>query len=288
MNRVLMLLGCLAGVGLAMPARPALAESPVEAPAASVEARLWQVLRLDEMMLVLQDEAQNQGDEMAEMLFEHGSDPGWRKRVAAIHDPARLSGLLHAALTGALKDEPAEITQTALDFLETPLGRQVVELELQARRAIIDQDTEDGAIAAFQHALDIEAPRLTTINRLIEDADLMEPTIAAALNEALAFSTGFGAEGGFTMPMTDAEMLEETWAQEPEIRAMIEEWLPAYLMLAYSPLSDEDLAQYATFATSEAGKGLSAAVNGAYEQVYTAISREMGAAAALHIAGRQL
>ncbi|WP_157935854.1 hypothetical protein [Paracoccus zhejiangensis] len=283
-----MLLGCLAGVGLVMPAGPALAESRVEAPGASVEARLWQALRLDEMLVVMQDEALNQGDEMAEMLFEHGSDAGWRKRVSAIHDPRRLSGLLHTAVTKALAEEPAGLTQTALDFLETPLGRQVVELELQARRAIIDQDTEDGAIAAFQHALDVEAPRLTTINRLIEGADLLEPTIAAALNEALAFSKGFGAEGGFQMPMTDAEMLEETWAQEPDIRAMIEEWLPAYLMLAYSPLSDEDLARYVDFGTSEAGKGLWSAVNGAYEQVYTAISREMGAAAALHIAGRQL
>ncbi|WP_299911079.1 hypothetical protein [uncultured Paracoccus sp.] len=288
MNRMLMLLGCLAGVGLAMPAGSALAESRIEAPGASVEARLWQALRLDEMLVVMQDEALNQGDEMAEMLFEQGSDAGWRKRVSAIHDPRRLSGLLHAALTEALAEEPGELNRTALDFLEAPLGRQVVELELQARRAIIDQDTEDGAIAAFQQALDIEAPRLTTINRLIEGADLLEPTIAAALNEALAFSRGFGAEGGFTMPMTDAEMLEETWAQEPDIRAMIEEWLPAYLMLAYSPLSDEDLARYVEFATSDAGKGLWSAVNGAYEEVYTAISREMGAAAALHIAGRQL
>lgn len=287
MNRVLMLLGCLAGAGLAMPAVPVFAQAP-QAAQPSVETRLWQALRLSEMMEVMQDEALNQGDEMAGMLFEKGSDAGWRKRVAAIHDTTRLSAKLQAAFGKALADEPEEISRTALDFLETALGRQVVALELEARRAIIDQETEDGAIAAYQQALDRDSPRLRQIDRLVEGADLIEPTIAAALNEALAFSTGFAAEGGFQIPMTDAEILEETWAQEPEIRAMIEEWLPAYLMLAYSPLSDAELARYVEFGTSAAGSALWAALNSAYEEVYSGISREMGEAAALHISGRQL
>ncbi|MFV0301751.1 MAG: hypothetical protein ACK5IP_12900 [Paracoccus sp. (in: a-proteobacteria)] len=291
LGRVLMILGSLAGVGGVFPPLPVLAQAADatgELPEADVEAQLWLALRLPEMMQVMQEEALSQADEMAGMLFQRGTDAGWRERVAAIHDPARVTAMLRPALTGTLADLPAAEGRAALDFLRTPLGQQVVQLELQARRAIIDQDTEDGAIEAYRQARAIGSPRLRQIDRLIGAADLMEPAIAAALNEALAFSRGFAAEGGFQIPMTETEMLAQTWAQEPEIRTMIEEWLPAYLLLAYSPLSDEDLARYVDFGTSGAGRALWMALNDAYEEVYTRISREMGEAAALHISGRQL
>ena len=83
-------------------------------------------------------------------------------------------------------------------------------------------------------------------------------------------------------------MLADTWAQEPEIRALIEEWVLAYLMLAYSPLSDDEMERYLDFATSDSGKALWGAMNGAYEQVYMQTSREMGEAAAMHVSGMQL
>ncbi|TRW96312.1 hypothetical protein FNJ84_13620 [Paracoccus sp. M683] len=298
MRRQFRILGFAGAMVLAMQmvpgaTRPGMAQAGTGAPTVQTtrqvqDAQLWQTLRLAEMLPIMRDEALTQADEMAEMLFERGSDAGWRQRVGAIHDPERLEAMLRVAFDQTFADLPDSVGADTLAFFRSPLGQQTIALELDARRAILDQDTEDGAIEAFYQAEAIDSPRLARIMRLIDDADLIEPTIAAALNEALAFSTGFAEGDGYRIPMSDDELLADTWSQEPEIRALIEEWVPAYLMLAYSPMNDQDLDRYLEFATSDSGKVLWTALGDAYEQVYTRTSREMGEAAALHISGRQL
>lgn len=302
MRAIVMILGLMTGAGLLWPAMPGWAQTaeaqvvPGQTPGKTEdetgkqtdEARLWQAMRLAELMPILRDEALVQADEMAAMLFERGSDAGWRDRVAAIHDPARLTGMFSAAFAPALAAAPDEAVAEVIAFYETPAGRQLVALELDARRAMLDADTEEGAIAAFADAVAIDSPRVAQIDALIEGADLIEPNVAAALNASLAFSRGFADEGGYQVPMSEGEILSETWAQEEDIRQQTHEWIEAFLYLAYSPLSDAELDAYIAFASSDAGLHLSEALLAGFDALFAKTSYEMGQAAAQRVSGQQL
>lgn len=294
MRAIVMILGLMTGAVAISPALPVWAQAadtqaaPDQADAKTAETRLWQAMRLDELMPVLQDEALVQADEMAAMLFERGSDAGWRDRVAAIHEPARLTEIFRDAVGPALASAPDGVLAEAVAFYETEIGKQLVALELDARRAMLDSDTEEAAITAFADAVAIDSPRVAQIDALIERADLIEPNVAAALNASLAFSRGFADEGGYQVPMSEGEILSETWAQEEDIRQQTHEWIEAFLYLAYSPLSDAELAAYTEFAGSDAGLSLSGALLAGFDALFAQTSREMGQAAAQRVSGQQL
>lgn len=295
MRAIVMILGLTAGAVAVSPAVPGwaqTAQAPVVTPAQAAdqtdEARLWQAMRLAELMPILQEEALVQADEMAGMLFERGSDAGWRDRVAAIHQPARLTGIFRSGVGPALQAAPDDAVAEAIAFYEAPAGQQLVALELDARRAMLDSDTEEAAISAFADAVAIDSPRVAQIDKLIERADLIEPNVAAALNASLAFSQGFADEGGYQIPMSEGEILSETWAQEEDIRQQTHEWIEAFLYLAYSPLSDAELDAYIEFAGSDAGLALSAALLSGFDALFAQTSREMGQAAAQRVSGQQL
>lgn len=294
MRAIVMILGLMTGAVAISPAAPGWAQAadtqaaPAQLDAKAAELRLWQAMRLDELMPVLQDEALVQADEMAAMLFERGSDAGWRDRVAAIHEPARLTEIFRDAVGPALASAPDGVLAEAVAFYETEIGKQLVALELDARRAMLDSDTEEAAITAFADAVAVDSPRVAQIDALIERADLIEPNVAAALNASLAFSRGFADEGGYQVPMSEGEILSETWAQEEDIRQQTHEWIEAFLYLAYSPLSDAELAAYTEFAGSDAGLSLSGALLAGFDALFAQTSREMGQAAAQRVAGQQL
>ncbi|WP_157994906.1 hypothetical protein [Paracoccus tegillarcae] len=280
-------------VGVALwvsPSRGLADEPPAAAqmPQVTSEARLWAVLRLDELMPTLQAEALGQADEMAQMLFERGSDAGWVEGVAAIHQPQRLAGLLRSGMQAALDDRSQASLEEAIAFYATTLGQQIIELDLAGRRAMLDSDTEAGAIQAYRDAQSIEAPRLAQINHLLDGTDLIEQNVASGLNAALAFAQGFRDAGGYQVPMSEAEILADTWAREDEIRLQTREWVTAYLYLSYAPLTTDELGAFIDFATSDAGAVLWDVQMAGFDHLYETTSYEMGQAAALHISGQQL
>ena len=55
-----------------------------------------------------------------------------------------------------------------------------------------------------------------------------------------------------------------------------------FLVLAYQPLSDEDLQAYQAWSESDAGVLVNRALFAAFAEVYTPISRSLGQAAAAH------
>lgn len=254
----------------------------------AVEGRLWAALRLDDLLPILQSEALVQADDMAAILFERGSDAGWVDRVAEIHDPQRLAELLREGMTTALAEQPTEAISAGVAFYETDLGRQIARLDLQGRQAMLDSDAEAAAIAAYRDAERIGGQRVDQLQELLDQTDLIEQNVASGLNAALAFAYGFADAGGYQVPMSEAEILAETWAQEGEIRSQTQEWIMAYLYLAYAPLTEDELGAFVRFATSDAGRALWSTQMSGFDHVYRTTSYDMGQAAALHISGRQL
>ena len=271
---------------------PAVAAPTANADAArgrqQVVSQLWDVMGMDALMPLLRDEALIEAESMRSEMFAQGREAGWRDRVAQIHDPARLEALFRRGVQGDLSDLPDPQISMALDFYRTALGQRLIRLETSARLAMLDPAVEQDAREAFSKAASHSDPRVEQIGRLIEDADLIGPNVAAGMNAAVAFSQGFAQAGGFDMAMTEEQMLADAWSQEPGLRAETLGWMEAYLMLAYSPLSDDELERYIEFAGSDAGQSLSAVLFAGFDALVLQTSRDLGTAAAAQMQGRDL
>ncbi len=272
-------------------AYPVAAPAGPPATAEKFEARLdhlWETLQLGDLMPILRDEVLAEMQGMQEDLFLRGGTGNWLAEVARIHDPVRLEELFRTGLGAALEQADEARMTGALDFYRQPLGRRLIALENSARVAMLDPDTDAQARAAFAAAAHRGAPRVAQIARLIDRADLIEPNVAGGLNAAIAFSQGFGQGGGFDMPPTEGQMLADAWNQEAGIRVETQSWLEAYLTLAYSPLSDDELERYILFVASPEGRALSAVMFAGFEALFWQTSFDLGLAAAGQLQGRKL
>lgn len=248
---------------------------------------VWTVMQLDRLAPVLQDEAVAEGQEMATTLFPRGGTGLWLDHVRALHHPDRIKALFLRGVSDALPADPGDV-QAGLAFYRTGLGQQILTLEGKARAAILDDRIEATARAAHAQAVRRSHPRATRIALLIDAADLIEPNVAGGLNASVAFSRGFEAGGGFPMPMADAQIIQDAWAQESRMRADTEAWIGAYLYLAYGSLSDAQLDLYVRFAASDGGRALSRVMFAGFDAAFGQTSYDMGLAAAAEMSGREL
>ncbi|TGN45156.1 DUF2059 domain-containing protein [Paracoccus liaowanqingii] len=250
--------------------------------------RLWQVLGMDGLMPVMQAEAVGEAARMQAEGLIAGQGPDWARTIGRIHDPARLERLFRDSLAEALARTDAGLVDRALGFHASELGQQVVGLEISARRAMLEEGVEPLARQSFAEALDQGAPRARAIRDIIDRADLISPNVAGGLNAALAFARGFAEGDGFDMAPDPQQIVRDAWAQRDQIETEATAWLQGFLMLAYAPLSDAELAAYGAWAASAEGQALSRIVFAGFDGVFEQTSYEMGLAAALRLQGRQL
>jgi hypothetical protein len=88
--------------------------------------------------------------------------------------------------------------------------------------------------------------------------------------------------------MSESDILADVWAQEPEIRANTEEWLYSYLLMAYQPLGVEGLNAYEQIMATAEGRAMNAALFESFDQMYVAISRELGQSVAGYMLAEEL
>ncbi len=279
------LLGCVLGAMLA---------GPVWAQAAS-EAQLRalaDVLRMDQTLAVMQTEAIANADEITPDLFGTPDLPAWDTAVAALFDPALARAGFDAALIGAAGNIDGADLQAAIDFFATPLGARLLDLELSARTAMIDDDVEAAAKENWQVLRDNPLPASTKRAALIRDIvaanDLIETNVAAALNGNLAFYQGMAEAGGHGAGQSGDDMIREVWDQEAQVRADTEDWLYPYLAMSYAPLSDDDLQAYIDFSNSDAGRALNQILFMSFDALGVEQSRGMGLAAGRLMAGQDI
>lgn len=269
--------------------QPAHAQPRLPAPQHQQAAEvLWDVMRLDSLMPVLRDEAVAEGRDMAAAMFPGGGTGRWLDRVRAIHDPARVKTLFLQGVAGVMPRANQRDVQAGLAFYSTVFGQRILALETAARIAMLDPATEAAARDAFAHAIRRRDPRAVRVVRLIRSADLIDPNVAGGLNGAIAFSRGFQAGGGFPVPLSDNEIIQGAWEQEPRMRANTEAWIGAYLFLAYAVLGNAEFDRYAAYAASDGGQALSRLMFAGFDAMVSVTSHDMGLAAAAEIRGRQL
>ena len=277
-------------VGIAV-SLPALAHAKRPTPVAeaeTVQTRLWQVLKLGDLMPVIRSEALAEAADMQESLFQRGGDGRWKQIVSGIHETRRLEVILRNGLQGAVADEQAALIEEALAFYETSFGQRLVGLEISAREVLLETEAEIAARESYAHAASADLPRITQIDRLIAEADLIGSNVAGGMNAALAFARGFNEGGGYPTPRSEAQLLSDAWEREPVLQAETRRWMEVYLFTAYSSLSDAELERYIDFAGSSAGRALTDTLFGGFDRLFEWTSYEVGLAAAGQIQGRRL
>lgn len=181
--------------------------------------------------------------------------------VRRLYDPVRLEQELRAGMAQALD---GDIAAQATLFFDSELGAQIVELEVQARRAMMQQELETVAKSAPSAQSDAVSEFLTT-------RDLVERNTKTSMDARIAFVAGMAEVTG-NQDTPDFE------AQRDAVHAETESWLRGYYALAQSPLSADDVAIYTAFWETDVGQAVDDALFDAFGSSYSSLSFALGQA----------
>ncbi|MGL4319413.1 MAG: DUF2059 domain-containing protein [Paracoccaceae bacterium] len=250
---------------------------------AGAPARIVAAMQISAMLEVMEEEGIAYGEDLATDMLG-GSSDRWSAIVAQIYDHEAMTAAFTERFTAELSAFPDDLGEIEA-FFSSEQGQQIVTLEIEARRAMLDDSVEDAAKVLMQDMVTQEDPRFEMLKDFVAASDLEEQNVVGAMNANFAFMQGMAAAGGPAAQMTEEQMLADVWGQEAEVRASTREWLFSYFALAYQPLDDADLANYTAFWESDAGQRANAAAFTAFDEVFTGISRELGRAAAVQMLG---
>lgn len=266
---------------LALIALPAFAQ---DEEAAKVDA-LFEALGLPEMLLIMQEEGQEYGLTIGTDMFPNGDGAGWAAAVNQIYDAEMMYEEVRGAFGEALEGDDID---AMLAFYTSEPGETIIDLEVSARRALLDDAVEAASKDNAVIAMTDETPRYLMVRDFVDANDLIESNVVGALNSNYAFYMGL-IDGGAAVPGITADTaLQDVWAQEPEIRSSTTEWVYSFLLMAYQPLSDEDLATYIAFSETEAGRDINSALFESFNGMFDDISRALGLAASRFMVSQEL
>jgi hypothetical protein len=220
-------------------------------------------------------------------MFPSGGGPGWDAAIAKIYDIPQLRARFNQALRAGLASDPDSVAAITA-FFASDLGSRILTLEIEARRAFLDDAAEDAARVAADRQRAGREPRARQIERFIEAADLLEMNVAGALSGNLMFMNGMNETGINGVMLPEEEVMAQVWGQEEQIRSDTESWLYAYLGLAYAPLTEAELDAYIAFWETPAGKRLNAVLFAAFDKVFSGVSQELGRAAGQAMLGQDI
>lgn len=261
----------------------ALVMAPLIAQADVRLTQLIDLLNLDAYVEIIRDEGLADFPQLAEGFIGGPADTVLIDQIVRIYDAERLRETVRLGMERSLTPEDIE---AALLYVGSETGQRVATLELAARRAMSDPAVEEAAKDAWLRAPEEKPWLVARIGEVIAASDLVERNVAGALNSNLMFMQGMADGGGTDTPQDD--MLSDVWSQEQAIRTDTEAWLGAYLLLAYQPLSQEDLETYIGFWATQPGKALNAAMFEAFNEMFDGISYATARVLALRMMSQEL
>jgi len=259
---------------------PAMAATPTPE-----ERRLLEALGMSDVLEVMRAEGLDYAGELETQFFPGSGGAAWEATVSGIYATGAMREIFITDFAGRL--EPATV-EKALDFFESDLGERVITLEVSARSALLDPEVEDESKALLEDLIAADGPRIGRLRAFVDANDLVESNVVGALNANYAFYVALNEGDAFPYAMSEEEMLADVWSQEPEIRRDTEEWIYSYLALAYRPLTGGELDAYIAFSESDVGRRYNRALFEAFDTMFTAISRRLGASVARFMSGQKI
>ncbi len=259
--------------------------TPLAAEVSSPEVEaLFTLLGQDEIVEVMRQESFAYGENIAEMFFGSG-DPAWDTQLQTIYRADWMREHLISAFAQELEGEDIAAISA---YFEAEPGSRIVQLEVAARSAMLDDAVSDAAKASGAEALIDPSPKMALIQEFVEVNDLIEMNVVGGMNGNYSFFMGLLDNGAFEGQTTADTLLSDVANQEGEIRASTTEWIYGFLNLAYSPLTESDLENYIAFSKTEPGRALNKALFVAYDDLFNALNRAVGAAAAARMKQSEL
>lgn len=246
---------------------------------------LYTALGLPDIVDIMREEGVVYGAQIGADLFPNQMTPAWPATVETIYDAEAMHGSVKAAFIAALDGQ--DITLMVTFFTSEP-GRTMVSLEVSARRALLDDAVDVASKEAAVAAREANTERFQLVETFVQTNDLIETNIVGAMNSNVAFYFGLMAGGAFDEALTQDQILNDVWDQEADIRANTSEWVYGFLMLAYDPVSADDIKAYTAFSASDDGVALNTALFAAFDDMFDAISFDLGYEAARVMAGQDL
>jgi hypothetical protein len=260
------------------------------ASAASAQVRpeteaLLQTMRLPDLIAIMREEGIVYGASLEEELFPTPGGAAWSAVVEQTYDGDRMYKTFATRFDAELDPDKIEALS---DFFVSDRGQRIMSFEISARRALLDKDVEAAAIEAYEAMAEDGHPRLEIVKEYIEVNDLVESNVMGAMNANFAFYSGLIDGNAFPSELTEEQILADVWSQEPQIREDTVEWVYSYLLMAYQPLSDNDLDIYIALSRSDDGRALNRALFAAFDDVFVEISKTLGLASARFLSGQDI
>jgi len=254
--------------------------------AVSADARLtilMDALKIAETAETMREEGLAQAADLeSEYLGGQGGD-FWSAQVERIFDIDAASETVRAALGKGLDDADRD---AAIMFFDSERGDRIVTLENAARIAMNDPAIEAAVGDQYRNLRQNPDHLLEQIDRMVAAGDLTERNVGATMSANYRFLSGLA--DGRMLDMGEQEILQDVWADEARIREAADLWLHGFMLLAYTPLSVDDVDAYIAFSETEAGRALNAALFEGYGAVYADTSYALGRLIALSASGSDL
>ena len=265
-------------LALVLPALGASAQSPAKV------TMLMDALGIAEMMQIMRSEGLDYAQDLNIDMLDGQGAGFWLGQVDRIYDTERMNETVRLGLEQSLN---AAAVDASLAFFQSKTGAEIIDLENAARAAMSDDAIEEIARQTYLDMAEAgDSKRLTLITRFIDVNDLLERNVTGALTSNFQFYQGLN--DGAAFDLSEEEMIAEVWQQEEEIREDTIEWMFGYLIMAYQPLSDQDLEAYVLFSQTDAGQALNAGLFAGFDAMYVDISYALGRAVAMELAASEL
>lgn len=223
--------------------------------------RLVDAMGIPALIVIFAAEGAQSGEALDDSFLNGQGGDVWAETVRRLYDPVRLEQDMRAGMAQALD---AQVAAQALVFFESDLGARIIDLEVQARRAMMNDDLEAAARSA-------PAANSDAVSDMLEVRNLIARNTDTSMGARIAFFEGLArVTGGDDTP--DLE------AQRDSVRAETESWLRGYTALAQSPLSADEVAIYTAFWDTEVGAAVDDALFEAFGTSYATLSYGLGQA----------
>lgn len=247
--------------------------------------KMFSAIDLSGTIDIMRQEGLDYGQSLRDEMFPNSGGSGWGRSVDKIYDDKWMSQIVQEGMAKSLTQGDID---PVIAFFETDLGARIIRLELSARRALFDKDVEEASKQRFKDMAQELDPRVTLLEQFVEANNLIDENVAGAMNSNLAFYRGLRDGGAKGFDLGEAQMLEDVWSQEIQIRVDTSEWVYGYVSMAYTPLEDGDLQAYVDFSKTKPGQALNKALFGAFDTMFVEISYKLGKAAARYLSGEDI
>ncbi len=262
-----------------------LATTPVAAQDSAKIDTLFDALAIPEMIEIMREEGLAYGQTLGAEMLPGGGSGQWDFAVSTIYDTQMMREEVRGAFGEALEGDDLD---AMIAFFTSEPGTTIIDLEVSARRAMLDEAVEVASKENAAIAIMDETPRYKQVEAFVTVNDLIESNVVGSMNSSYAFYLGLIDGGVMPAGMTAETALEDVWSQEPDIRRDTTEWVYAFFLLAYQPLSDADLEAYIAFSRTDAGQDLTSAIFQAFDGMFDDMSRALGLAASRFMTTQEL